>query len=143
MALGTDAKRDEVRAAARAAAADEFVSHLPLGYYTPLEQAPMSGGERQRLGLARAALRRARVLVLDDATSSLDTATEARVLDSLAALASGRTTIVIAHRASTAARADLVAWLVDGRIARLAPHAELWSDPAYRTAFAQDQDAPA
>jgi len=124
----------EVRAAARAAEADGFVRRLPDGYDTPLERAPMSGGEAQRLGLARAILQGERVLVLDDATSSLDTATEMKVSAALGGLPSTR--LVVAHRVATAARADLVAWLDGGRVRALAPHAELWRDPDYRAVFA-------
>lgn len=142
IALGTDATDDQVEAAAQAVAADEFITHLPRGYDTPLEETPLSGGERQRLGLARAALRRARISAFDDATSSLDTATEARVHESLRILSEGRTTLIVAHRASTAARADLVAWLVDGRIRRVAAHRELWKDPDYQAAFASSVPEP-
>jgi ABC-type multidrug transport system fused ATPase/permease subunit len=88
----------------------------------------MSGGERQRLGLARALLQGSRVLVLDDATSSLDTATEAQVSAALTAAAAGRTRLVVAHRAMTAARADVVAWLDAGRLRGFAPHGVLWAD---------------
>ena len=124
----------ELRAAARAAEADGFVRRLPDGYDTPLERAPMSGGEAQRLGLARAIAQGERVLVLDDATSSLDTATEMKVSAALSGLRSTR--IVVAHRAATAARADLVAWLDGGRVRALAPHLELWRDADYRAVFA-------
>ena len=95
----------------------------------------MSGGERQRLGLARAVLTDSPTLVLDDALSSLDVATAARVFSALRSLKDVHTTVIVAHRANTAAMSDVVAWLVDGRISRLAPHAELWRDPAYRAAF--------
>ena len=74
-------------------------------------------------------------MVLDDALSSLDVATAARVFAALGTLSEDRTAIIVAHRASTAASADLVAWLVDGRIRRVATHADLWDDPAYRAAF--------
>ncbi|MFD0903431.1 ABC transporter ATP-binding protein [Actinomadura sediminis] len=131
-----EATRAEVRRAARTAAADEFVRALPDGYDTPLHRAPLSGGELQRLGLARAALTDARVLVLDDATSSLDTATELRVTQALRRMLARRTSLVVARRPATAARADLVAWLDGGRIRALAPHAELWPDPEYRAVFA-------
>jgi ATP-binding cassette subfamily B protein len=131
-----EASRAEVRAAARTAAADDFVRALPAGYDTPLDRAPLSGGELQRLGLARAALTGARVLVLDDATSSLDTATELKVTLALQRLLAHRTSLVVARRPATAARADLVAWLDGGRIRALAPHADLWPDPAYRAVFA-------
>ncbi|MGH8896421.1 MAG: ABC transporter ATP-binding protein [Egibacteraceae bacterium] len=130
------ASRAEVQRAARAAQADGFVRRLPAGYDTPLAQTPLSGGEAQRLGLARAIAQDSRVLVLDDATSSLDTATEVQVEAALAALLADRTCVVVAHRAATAARADLVAWLDGGRIRALAPHALLWEDPEYRAVFA-------
>lgn len=135
-----DASRAEVEAAAAAAQADRFIRLLPEGYDTPLARAPMSGGELQRLGLARAILTGARVVVLDDATSSLDTATEVKVAQALERLLAGRTSMVVAYRAATAARADLVAWLDAGRIRALAPHQVLWSDPGYRAVFAADQD---
>ena len=130
--------REEVRAAAGYVEADAFIERLPKGYDTPLGDAPMSGGEHQRLGLARAALRDTPILILDDALSSLDVATEARVLAALRKLGASRTTVVIAHRASTAAAADLVAWLYRGEVRRVAPHIELWRDPAYRAAFQGD-----
>lgn len=143
--LGLDADDKVVRAAAKRAAADGFIERLPQGYETPLHDAPMSGGERQRLGLARAALRDPPILVLDDALSSLDVATSSQVLAALRSMSSTRTTILIAHRASTAAAADLVAWLVNGEIAQVAPHADLWRDPAYRGAFMEPgvQPSPA
>jgi len=141
--LGHEASDAQVEAAARSVEADAFIRRLPNGYDTPLDETPMSGGERQRLGLARAALRDAPALVLDDALSSLDVATAARVFAALGTLSRDRTAVVVAHRASTAASADVVAWLVDGRIRKVAPHAELWNDPAYRAAFmAMDRDNP-
>jgi ATP-binding cassette subfamily B protein len=133
-----DASRAEVEAAARAAQADRFIRLLPDGYDTPLTRAPMSGGELQRLGLARVVLSGARVIVLDDATSSLDTATEVKVSAALERVLAGRTSLVVANRAATAARADLVAWVDDGRIRELAPHAALWSDADYRAVFAAE-----
>jgi ATP-binding cassette, subfamily B, bacterial len=130
------ASRVRVQAAAKAAAADDFISLLPQGYDTSLADAPLSGGEAQRLGLSRAILSDARVLVLDDATSSLDTATEVRVADALATVLADRTSLVVAHRATTAARADAVAWLEGGRLRAVAPHLVLWADPDYREVFA-------
>jgi ATP-binding cassette subfamily B protein len=129
------ASRSRIEHAARIAHADGFVRRLPQGYDTPLAQAPLSGGEVQRLGLARAVSGEAQLVILDDATSSLDTATEAQVSVALTDRLSGRTRLIVTHRAVTAARADLVAWLADGRIRALAPHADLWRDPAYRAAF--------
>jgi len=132
------ASRADVAAAAAVAQADRFIRLLPAGYDTPLAQAPMSGGELQRLGLARAILIDARVIILDDATSSLDTATEVKVAQALERVLAGRTSLVVAHRVATAARADLVAWLDAGRIRALAPHRVLWPDPEYRAVFAID-----
>ncbi|MFI7536382.1 ABC transporter ATP-binding protein [Streptosporangium sp. NPDC049376] len=135
VAYGLPADASDVREAARAAHVDGVVSRLPQGYGTPADTAPLSGGELQRLGLARALVRRARLTVLDDATSSLDTATEAQVIRTLTEEMRGRTRLVVAHRATTAARADLVVWLDDGRVRARGPHRELWRDPAYRALF--------
>ena len=125
----------DIQRAARAAAADAFIRRLPHGYDTPPADAPLSGGEAQRLGLARALARGGRLLILDDAMSSLDTVTESQVAKALTVAAAGRTRLMVAHRASTAARADLVAWLDGGRIRLLAPHDQLSADPGYRAIF--------
>ncbi|MFI1329894.1 ABC transporter ATP-binding protein [Streptomyces sp. NPDC020845] len=125
--------------AARAACADDFVRLLPDGYDTPVADAPLSGGETQRLGLARAFVHEGRVLILDDATSSLDTVTELRVTRALSGRLLGarpRTRVIVAHRAATAARADLVVWLEDGRVRAAGRHAELWALDGYRAVFA-------
>jgi ATP-binding cassette, subfamily B, bacterial len=129
-----------VLAAAKDASAGEFLRLLPAGLDTPLPQAPMSGGEIQRIGLARAFAHadQARLLILDDATSSLDTVTEMRVSAALTGHFSGRTRLIISSRATTAARADLVAWLEGGELRALAPHDELWPDPGYRAVFAPE-----
>ncbi len=119
--------------AARATYAHEFVSRLPDGYDTPLTEAPMSGGELQRLGLARA-WPADRLLVLDDATSSVDVVTEMRISRTMTE-AGGRTRLVVTHRMSTAARADLVLWLDAGKVRALGTHEELWSDQEYREVF--------
>lgn len=94
----------------------------------------MSGGEAQRLGLARA-WHAERLLVLDDATSSVDTATEVRIAAALTGSGTGRTRLVVTHRAATAARADLVVWLAGGRVRAVGHHADLWDDPEYREVF--------
>lgn len=151
IAWGTGRAADEVPAerierAARAADADGFVRRLPEDYRTPPSEAALSGGEVQRLGLARAFVHRGRLLVLDDATSSLDTVTEHRVGAVLTGALRDRTRVVVAHRAATAARADTVAWLDGGRVRRVGPHRELWrTEPAYRRVFrgAADVDADA
>jgi ATP-binding cassette subfamily B protein len=124
----------DVVTAARAAAIDEFVERLPDGYRTRLDAAPMSGGETQRLGLARA-LHARRLLILDDATSSVDTATEHRIAAAIAAHADRRTRMIVTHRVATAAAADLVAWLDGGRLRGVGRHRDLWRDPDYRAVF--------
>ncbi|MFJ2809498.1 ATP-binding cassette domain-containing protein [Kitasatospora sp. NPDC087271] len=119
-------------AEAAAARADGFLQRLPRGWDTPLDELRLSGGELQRLGLARLLAQPARVVVLDDATSGLDLATEYLVTEALDRATLGRTRLVVAHRAGVAARADLVAWLDAGRLRALAPHATLLADPDYR-----------
>lgn len=131
---GPDRVPREIVTAARAAAIDEFVERLPDGYRTRLDAAPMSGGETQRLGLARA-LHARRLLILDDATSSVDTATEHRIAGAIAAHADRRTRMIVTHRVATAAAADLVAWLDDGRLRGVGRHRDLWRDPDYRAVF--------
>lgn len=133
IALGRD--EELARSAARVTHAHEFVTRLPQGYDTPLAQAPMSGGEAQRLGLARA-WHADRLLVLDDATSSLDMVTEMQISRTLTNGGRRRTRLIVTHRAATAARADLVVWLADGRVRAVGPHEELSQDPAYREVFA-------
>ncbi|RGA05768.1 ABC transporter ATP-binding protein [Microbispora triticiradicis] len=136
---------DTVRAAAVAACADPFVRRLPLGYATPVEEAPMSGGEVQRIGLARAFAQAGRVLILDDAMSSLDTVTERQVGRALTGSLADRTRLVVAHRVTTAAQADQVVWLEDGRVRAIGTHERLWADPGYRAVFQapvfQEQEA--
>ncbi len=128
----------QVQEAARSARADGFIRRLPRGYRTPLADAPMSGGEVQRVGLARAFVRAERVLVLDDVAASLDTVTEHHISQVLRTSLADRTRLVVAHRASTAARADVVVWLEAGSLRRCGPHADLWSDPDYRAVFTAD-----
>ncbi|MFI0975431.1 ABC transporter ATP-binding protein [Streptomyces sp. NPDC021093] len=132
----------EVRAAAEAAGADDFVRLLPQGYDTAPGDAPLSGGEFQRLGLARAFAHAGRLLVLDDATSSLDTATERRVEEALARDVGPGTRLCVAHRLSSAARADLVVWLDEGRVRAVGAHRQLWQQRAYRAVFAAADGGP-
>ncbi|HEU5160543.1 MAG TPA: ABC transporter ATP-binding protein [Streptosporangiaceae bacterium] len=139
--LGRVAPETEaVRTAARAACADAFIRALPRGYATRLDEAPMSGGERQRIGLARAFAQGRRLLILDDATSSLDTVTERQVGAALTGELRGRTRLIVAHRVATAARADRVVWLDGGRVRGIDRHEVLWRDPAYRAVFQPDAD---
>jgi ATP-binding cassette subfamily B protein len=131
-----------VVAAAREARADDFVRRLPLGYQSALSDAPMSAGELQRLGVARAFAHAGRVLILDDVVSSLDTVTEHHIAEALACGLPQLTRVVIAHRVSTAAQADTVIWLERGRLRGMASHADLWQQPDYRALFEPDEAAP-
>jgi ABC-type multidrug transport system fused ATPase/permease subunit len=122
-----DAPREEIETAARRAQAHEFVQRLPKGYDTRVGERglTLSGGQRQRLAIARALLANPRVLILDDATSSVDASTEQSIKLALAEAMAGRTTFVIAHRLSTIALADEIAVLDHGRIAAYGNHHEL------------------
>jgi ATP-binding cassette subfamily B protein len=122
-----DAPREEIELAARRAQADEFVARLPQGYDTRVGERglTLSGGQRQRLAIARALLANPRVLILDDATSSVDASTERSIKLALAEAMAGRTTFVIAHRLSTIALADEIVVLDHGRIVAHGDHHEL------------------
>jgi ABC-type multidrug transport system fused ATPase/permease subunit len=122
-----DATDEHVEQAARAAQAHEFIEELPQGYETVIGERgiTLSGGQRQRLAIARALVIDPRVLILDDATASVDATTEARIRTGLAEAMRGRTTIIIAHRLSTIALADEVVVLEHGRIAARGTQAEL------------------
>jgi len=117
----------EIEAAAKSAAAHGFISALPQGYDTPVTAAAsaLSGGEKQRISIARAMLRDAPILLLDEPTSALDAESEAVIKRALAALSKGRTTLVIAHRLATIREADLIVVLDQGRVAETGSHDEL------------------
>ncbi|MBI5781274.1 MAG: ABC transporter ATP-binding protein/permease [Rhodocyclales bacterium] len=122
-----EASEEEVWAAIRAARLDELVARLPEGLETRVGERglKLSGGEKQRVAIARVLLKNPRVLVLDEATSSLDSATERAIQEQLERIAQGRTTLMIAHRLSTVMHADEILVLEDGRIVERGRHAEL------------------
>ena len=129
-----DASIEEIEAAARAANAHPFISEMPNGYDTEIGErgTRLSGGQRQRLAIARAILVDPRILILDEATSSVDNQTDYLIRQALDSLMEGRTTIVIAHRLSTVQRAHQIAVMEAGRITARGTHAELLrSSPLY------------
>ncbi|WOO43362.1 ABC transporter ATP-binding protein [Rubellicoccus peritrichatus] len=131
-----NASLDEVVQAARAANAHEFICKLPQGYDTVVGERghTLSGGERQRVSIARAILHNPRILILDEATSSVDTETERNIQDAIERLVSGRTVIAIAHRLSTLRRANRILVVKDGKLAEQGTHEELLAleDGVYR-----------
>jgi ATP-binding cassette subfamily B protein len=122
-----DVTDEEVQRAAAMAGLDEMVESLPDGYETLVGERglTLSGGQRQRVAIARALIQDPRILILDDATSSLDASTEARVKQALREVMTGRTTVIIGHRLSTIALADRIAVLDGGRLVAVGTHDEL------------------
>lgn len=121
------ATEEEVLAAAKAANCDEFVRKLPKGYNTPIGEngVKLSGGERQRISIARALLKDAPIVLLDEATASLDVENETKVQGALSHLLTGKTVLVIAHRMRTVEAADKIVVLADGKVAEEGSPAEL------------------
>ena len=139
-----DATDEEVEEAARAAQIHELIATLPEGYATVVGERGyrFSGGEKQRIAIARTILRNPPILVLDEATSALDVGTERLVQEALVRLAEGRTTIAIAHRLSTVRDADQIVVLDRGRVAEIGSHAELLAAGGrYAALVARDSDA--
>ncbi len=137
-----NASDEQVRLAARLAQAHDFICDLPDEYDTTVGERghSLSGGQRQRIALARAVLRDPRVLILDDATSSVDALVEAEMLAALEQVMRGRTTIIVAHRTSTLALVDQVVFVDEGRIAAIGPHLELLATvPRYGEVLAQEE----
>ncbi len=122
-----DATDDEVEAAARAANIHDFIAGLPYGYETVVGERGyrLSGGEKQRVAIARALLKDPAILILDEATSSVDSVTERAIQEALERVTRGRTVLAIAHRLSTVLRADVVFVIDHGRLVESGTHGEL------------------
>ena len=132
-----------IQSAAQAAQASDFISSFPAGYDTIVGERGMtlSGGQRQRIALARAFLTDPRVLILDDSTSSIDSATEDEIQRAIFRASQGRTTVIITHRLSQIRWADLILVLRKGSMAALGTHEQLMDgSPAYRQIFARLAD---
>lgn len=136
-----DATDEQVKAAARAAFADEFIERLPHGYDTMLngEEASISAGQRQLLCIARAMLADAPMLILDEATSNIDTRTEVKVQKAFERLMEGRTSFIVAHRLSTIAGADVIVAMRDGRIVETGTHDELLARGGFYASLYESQ----
>ncbi len=138
-----DATDHEMEEACRMACADEFISRMPDGYDTHIEQggANVSGGQKQRLCIARAILRRPRVLILDDSTSAVDTATDAKIRSALRQALPGATKLIIAQRISSVMDADLIVVLDDGKISGAGTHDQLMaSNHIYQEVYKSQQE---
>src|SRR5213075_3350406 len=138
------ASRAEIEEAARFAHIHDFIAALPDGYQTMVGERglKLSGGEKQRVAIARTILKRPRILLFDEATSALDTRTEREIQRSLEEVSRGRTTLVIAHRLSTIVDADEIIVLADGRIAERGTHADLLRrDGVYAAMWRRQQHA--
>jgi ATP-binding cassette subfamily B protein len=142
IALGdTNPDMDKVTKAAKMAAADEFIVEFPMGYKTMVGEKGMavSGGQRQRICIARALYRDPHILLMDEATSSLDARSEKRIQENLDKILIGRTAIIIAHRLSTVRNADIICYLDKGHIVEKGTHDELMKKRGLYYAMASEQ----
>lgn len=138
-----NATDDELRTACRLACADEFIDKMPDGYDTHIEQGGtnVSGGQKQRLCIARAILRKPKVLILDDSTSAVDTATDAKIREGFRAMLPDTTKVIIAQRVNSVMDADIIVVMDDGAIVGLGSHAELMENcPIYKEVYQSQQE---
>ena len=138
-----NATDQEMEIACRMACADEFISRMPDGYDTRIEQGGtnVSGGQKQRLCIARAILRKPKVLILDDSTSAVDTATDAKIRAALKEALPGSTKLIIAQRISSVMDADVILVLDDGKISGMGTHEQLMaSNQIYREVYQSQQE---
>ena len=138
-----DASKEEIEEACRIACVDEFIDRLENGYETDLGQGGVnvSGGQKQRLCIARAILKKPKVLILDDSTSAVDTATEAKIREGLARSLPGSTKIIIAQRITSVMHADQIIILDDGRVHAVGTHEELLkNDSVYQEIYYSQQE---
>ena len=138
-----NATDDELRTACHLACADEFIDKMPDGYDTHIEQGGtnVSGGQKQRLCIARAILRKPKVLILDDSTSAVDTATDAKIREGFRSMLPDTTKLIIAQRVNSVMDADIIVVMDDGAIVGLGSHAELMENcPIYKEVYQSQQE---
>ncbi|WP_235885435.1 ABC transporter ATP-binding protein [Paenibacillus cymbidii] len=139
-----EATTEEIKAAARAARCHDFIAALPQGYDTPVGEggSTLSGGEKQRISIARAMLKNAPIVLLDEATASIDPENEAEIQAALRALSADKTLIVVAHRLNTIQHADQIVVIEQGRIVQKGTHDELFAAQGlYRSFWGKSSQA--
>jgi subfamily B ATP-binding cassette protein MsbA len=144
-----DAGMDDIREAARVAGIDRFIESLPDKYYTEIGErgVTLSGGQRQRIAIARAIIRDPRILIMDEATSSLDIQVEKQIQKAMKKAMEGRTSFIIAHRLTTIREADRIVVLSEGRVEEAGDHESLMSKEGlyyhlYRLQFGEEHEKP-